>query len=82
MSSMKSSSAKKASITLPAELDKRLRKLAKKEHRTLSGVVQEAARYYLSVREWEEAQRALAIAGRNLGLRNEEDVDALIHDLR
>jgi len=79
---MKSSQAKKASITLPAEMEKQLQKVAKEEHRTLSGVLQEAARQYLATHRWEALQREVSLKARGLGIHNEEDVDKLIHAMR
>ncbi|OGQ33489.1 MAG: hypothetical protein A3F16_08835 [Deltaproteobacteria bacterium RIFCSPHIGHO2_12_FULL_43_9] len=79
---MKSSGAKKASITLPSELEKALKRLAQKEHRTLSGVIQEATRYYMNVRRFEAIQSELAIKALQKGVKSEDDVEKLIHELR
>jgi predicted DNA-binding protein len=79
---MKSSLAKKTSITLPAALEEELKSQADAEHRTLSGILQEAARYYLNIKKWESLQADLAPKARTLGLRNEKDVERLIHGLR
>lgn len=79
---MKSSSAKKTSITLPETLEEELRQQAGMEHRTLSGILQEAARYYLNIRRWESFQMELAPRARALGVRNEKDVDRLVHESR
>ena len=77
---MKSSSTK-LSITLPSDLCVRMRKIAKKEHRTLSGVLQECARYYLLLREWEEIQRNVSRRAVELRLHDEDAVDDLIHSI-
>lgn len=82
MSRMKSSQAKKASITLPEALESGLKELAVKEKRSLSGILQEAARYYLNVREWEALQRELSLKAARLKIRSEDDVDRMIHELR
>lgn len=74
--------AKKASITLPADLEASLKRQAQKEHRTLSGIVQEASRYYLTIRAFETAQQKLAFQARRLGITTEEQVDELIHEIR
>jgi metal-responsive CopG/Arc/MetJ family transcriptional regulator len=79
---MESSYAIKASITLPKNLEAQLRRIAKKEHRSLSGLLQEAARSYLNIRRWEELQRDFALRAARLGLRTEDDVNDQIHDLR
>lgn len=79
---MKSSPARKTSITLPASLEEQLKSQADHEHRSLSGIIQEAARYYLNIRNWEYLQKKTATAARRLGIRNEDDVDQLIHKIR
>jgi predicted transcriptional regulator len=79
---MKSSHAKKASITLPDALESELQKRAKKEHRTLSGMLQETARFYLTTKRFEELQEELALKAASLGIRTEEEVDRLIHESR
>ena len=79
--SMKSSLAKKTSITLPAGLEEELKTQAVTEHRTLSGILQEAARYYLNIRRWKTLQEELAPQARRLGIRNERDVDTIVHQL-
>lgn len=80
--SMKLSQARKTSITLPERLEEELRGQAEAEHRTLSGILQEAARFYLNIRRWESLQQELAPEARAMGIRSEEDVDRLVHDLR
>lgn len=82
MGSMKSSNAKKASITLPGELERDLKKLAQKEHRTLSGVIQEASRYYLNVRKFDVLQRELSIKAMKSGIKSEDDVEKLLEEIR
>lgn len=79
---MKSSLSRKTSITLPGKLEDELRVQADAEHRTLSGILQEAARVYLNVKRWEHLQRELAPKARRLDIRDEEDVNRLIHRLR
>ena len=79
---MKSSQARKTSITLPSQLEEELRSQAGMEHRTLSGILQEAARFYLHVKKWESLQSMLVPKARAMGIRNEADVNRLIHSLR
>jgi|GEM_PF-1702226 len=79
---MESSQAVKASITLPKKLEADLRKVAKKEHRTLSGLLQEAARCYLNVRQWEDLQQELSVKAARQGLKSEADVADMIHIFR
>ena len=80
--SMRSSVAKKASITLPEDLEQALRKRAVVEKRTLSGIIQEASRYYLHIRSYEQVQRKLAVTARQLRIHTEDDVDQMIHAIR
>ncbi|MBI2982003.1 MAG: ribbon-helix-helix protein, CopG family [Deltaproteobacteria bacterium] len=79
---MKSSQARKTSITLPERLEEELKARAETEHRTLSGLLQEAARFYLQTKKWEALQRELSLKAKAMGIRTEEDVDRLIHQLR
>lgn len=76
------SSAKKLSITLPPGLERAVKKRAKVEQRTMSGILQESARFYLATKEWEELQQELSVKARQLGLQSEDDVDRLVHDSR
>jgi metal-responsive CopG/Arc/MetJ family transcriptional regulator len=75
-------STEKTSITLPEALAKKLRKLAKSEHRSLSGVLQEAARYYLRSRQWETLQEQFSFAAARADIHSEDDVGALITKYR
>ena len=79
---MKSSNAVKTSITLPEKLEDELRAQAEAEGRTLSGILHEAARFYLNVRKWEGIQEELAPKARAKGIRSEKDVVRLIHENR
>ena len=82
MSRMKSSSAKKASITLPPDLERDLKKLAKAENRTLSGIIQEATRYYLNIRQYEQLQRSAVLRAAEKGVFDEDDLQAVIESYR
>jgi len=79
---MKSSQARKTSITLPEKLEEELRSRAEAEHRTLSGILQEAARFYLNIRKWEALQQELSLKARAMGIKTEADVNRLVHELR
>ncbi len=76
------STVKKTSITLPKPLEKDLKKIAKEEHRSLSGVIQEAARYYLNIRKFEALQRELSLKASYAGVQTEEELIRLIHGTR
>lgn len=70
------------SISLPLLLEKELEKEAKAEHRTKSGLIQEAIRYYLENKRWKKLQRETAERARQLGIRSEDDVEDLIDSIR
>ena len=76
------SKAATTSISLPALLQKELEKEAKAEHRTRSGLIQEAIRYYLETKRWKKLQRETAERARQLGIRSEEDVENLVDSIR
>ena len=71
-----------ASVSLPVELAKELAAVAKAEHRTRSGVIQEAARFYLEARRWRDLQREIQVRARVLGLASEADVETWVDKLR
>lgn len=81
-STSKSILAKKTSITLPPQLEKQLQTQARSENKSLSGVIQDAARFYLNIKQWDSLQREMALKGRAMGLRSESDVDSLVHESR
>jgi hypothetical protein len=78
----KKSNAKKASITLPPELEVELRKRAKSKNRGLSEILQEASRFYLKIKQFEELQEKLSSNARSKGIIDENDVDNLVHKSR
>lgn len=79
---MKSSYARKTSITLPEKLEAELMHIAQEEQRSLSGLLQEAARFYIQTRQWEALQREASLKAIRLGLKSEEDINKLIHASR
>jgi predicted transcriptional regulator len=70
------------SISLPSQLSKEVDRVARTEHRTKSGVIQEAVRQYLELRNWQEAQREVSARARRLGLSSEDDVERIIDEVR
>ncbi len=70
------------SISLPASLNSLLEKQAKKEHRTKSGLMQEAIRYYLEHKQYRALQQQAAARAIQLGLNTEDDVENLIDEIR
>ncbi len=70
------------SISLPVSLDKALSFEAKKEHRTKSGMIQEAIRFYLENKRWKKLQQDISLRASRLGIVSEEDVERLVDELR
>ena len=70
------------SISIPSQLASEVEKEARAEHRTRSGFIQEAIRYYLEQRRWKKLQRDIAVRADREGIRSEEDVERLIDELR
>ena len=69
-------------ISLPPKLVREAERTAKEENRSKSELVREALRCYLEERRWRKLQRATAIRAESLGIRTEEDVDRLVHEVR
>ncbi len=76
------SKAATTSISLPVLLQKELEKEARVEHRTKSGMIQEAIRYYLENKRWKRLQQDIAHRASLAGIRSEEDVEALVDEMR
>lgn len=73
---------KVVSITLPPPLFEQAQALAKEENRTMSELVREALRRYQREREWEQIRAYGTKAAEIAGVKTEEDVVKLIHELR
>jgi CopG family transcriptional regulator/antitoxin EndoAI len=73
---------KVVSITLPPPLFDQAVALAKEENRTMSELMREALRRYQREREWEQIRAYGTKAAEMAGIKTEEDVVNLIHDLR
>jgi predicted transcriptional regulator len=71
-----------SSVSLPADLARELARIARLEHRTKSGLIQEALRHYLEARQWRALQRDIQARARQLGLESEDDVERLLDDVR
>jgi CopG family transcriptional regulator/antitoxin EndoAI len=69
-------------ISLPPRLLKEAERTAKEEDRTKSELVREALRMYIEERRWQKLQRKTALQAQALGIRTEEDVDRLVHEIR
>lgn len=71
-----------SSISLPAQLAREVERVAKEEHRTKSGFIQEAVRYYLESRRWKKLQRKISKRAREAGIASEDDIEALVDSVR
>ncbi|MBI3246296.1 MAG: ribbon-helix-helix protein, CopG family [Deltaproteobacteria bacterium] len=69
-------------VSLPPQLEREAERTAKEEQRSKSDILREALRFYLEERRWRTLQRQTASRAQALGLRTEDDVDALVHELR
>ncbi len=70
------------SISLPSSLDRELAKEAKNEHRTKSGMIQEAIRFYLESKRWKKLQQDISLRANRLGIHSEEDIERLVDEIR
>jgi CopG family transcriptional regulator/antitoxin EndoAI len=69
-------------VSLPPNLVREAERTAREENRTKSELVREALRLYLDERRWRKLQRKTALQAQALGIRTEEDVDRLVHEVR
>jgi predicted transcriptional regulator len=71
-----------SSISLPRDLELKLKDLAKNRGKSKNSLIQEALREYIERREIELIERKMQAKARSLGIESEEDVVALVRDLR
>lgn len=69
-------------ISMPEALFKKIDKVAKEENRTRSELVREALRQYLDNIEWRKIQRYAQAKAKEMGIKNEADIERLIHEYR
>lgn len=70
-------------IALPKELVKRVDKVAIKEFRNRSELIREALRIYLEDKnEWEETFRLGEKTMKEMGIKNEADIDRIVSEYR
>jgi CopG family transcriptional regulator/antitoxin EndoAI len=70
------------SITLPPPLFEQAQALAKEENRTMSELMREALRRYQREQFFKKMRVQMQPAADRLGIRTEEDVVRVIHELR
>lgn len=71
-----------ASFSLPLEILKQTEEMAKAEKKSRSEVVSEALKKYYVMKQLEDLREFGAKQAKRLGIRNEDDVDRLIHEYR
>jgi predicted transcriptional regulator len=80
--------AKTISITLPPELLLKAQEIAQREHRTMSELMREALRTYMTTAKavdrdrWDALLEAGRAHGRSIGITSEEDVDRILGEYR
>lgn len=70
------------SFSLPPETIQYTQELAKAENKSRSEVVREAVAKYYAMKQWEELREFGARQANRLGVRNEDDVDRVVHEYR
>jgi len=69
-------------ISLPRSLDQEVLYFCKEEHRTRSGLIQEAIRHYIELKKWRKLQGDISKRARKLGLNSDDDIEKLVDELR
>lgn len=62
---------------MPAEMAKRVRKIAREENKTQSELLREAFRKYEFDRDWAQIRAWGRETARRMGIRNEDDVERI-----
>ncbi len=73
---------RKWTVSLPLDLAQAAERAARRDGVTRSAFLREALRQFLQERRWRNLQRQTARRAQALGIRTEEDVDRLVHELR
>lgn len=64
-------------ISMPPEMAKRVKKLAKEENRTQSELIREAIRIYEFRRDWAQIRAWGRETVRNMGIETDDDVERI-----
>jgi metal-responsive CopG/Arc/MetJ family transcriptional regulator len=70
------------SVLLPAEILKEADKIAKEKHQSRSELIKEAVLRYVDEYHWTTMQEEVASYAAAKGLRTEQDVEALVREIR
>ena len=71
-----------ASISLPEDISKEIDQIAKVEHKTKSGIIQDAVRGYIEQKKWRELQMKVACRARKLKIESDADIEKLVAEVR
>lgn len=71
-----------STISIPKDMDLKIRELASERGQTKNGLIQEALRYYLARLELEDVERKMQAKARALGITSDDDVVDMIHQAR
>jgi CopG family transcriptional regulator/antitoxin EndoAI len=70
-------------FSLPPEIYKQVEELAKQKETSRSQILREALkRYVASERRWQQIRKWGEESAKRLGIKNEDDVDRIIHEFR
>ena len=75
-------STKILNVSMSEELYKNIESLATEESRTKSDLVREAFRQYVSNKRWGRIRQWGDETARKLGIRDEKDIEKLLHESR
>ncbi|MEA2016199.1 MAG: ribbon-helix-helix protein, CopG family [Actinomycetota bacterium] len=67
-------------ISLSRELYEEIEKVSKVESRTKSDLIREAFRQYSANKKWAEIRARGDKTARKFGIRDEEDIDRMLHE--
>ena len=71
-----------ASISLPEDIALEIERMAKKEHKTKSGVIQDAVRNYIESRKWQELQLKISPYARRLKIESDMEIEKIVDEVR
>ena len=69
-------------VSLRPDILSILKNIQKKEQKPRSVIIAEALRHYLWWKRFKTLQIELSMRAKRLGIRNEEDINRLIHNVR
>ena len=70
------------SVSLPLEILKEAEKIAKEKHQSRSQFIKEAVLQYMDEYHWKTMQEEAAPYAAAKGIRTEQDVEALVREIR